>query len=117
MTNAFYIEITPQDRKIKRFLLPPEQLLVGRSQNRCQLLLADPRVSRIHLRIIRSPDLGVTITDMHSANGSFLDGHPLPPGMAITWLIDQTASIGSTQLTLRYGKPPADNDAESIAKT
>ncbi len=108
IANAFYIEIVPQDRKSWRFLLPADQLLVGRSPNRCQLVITDPRVSRIHLRIIRSPDLGVTITDMHSANGSFLDNHPLPPGLAITWLIDQTASIGSAQLTLRYGKPPND---------
>jgi pSer/pThr/pTyr-binding forkhead associated (FHA) protein len=106
MTNAFYIEVMPDNRNIRRFLLPAEQLLVGRSQNRCKLMIPDPRVSRIHLRIVRSPDLGVTITDMHSANGSFLDGHPLPPGMAITWLIDQTVAIGRTQLTLRYGKLP-----------
>jgi pSer/pThr/pTyr-binding forkhead associated (FHA) protein len=96
MMNVFYIEIVPQDLKLWRYLLPADQLLVGRSLNRCQLLITDPRVSRIHLRIIRSPDLGVTITDMHSANGSFLDGHPLPPGMAITWLIDQIALIGDT---------------------
>jgi pSer/pThr/pTyr-binding forkhead associated (FHA) protein len=106
VTNAFYVEIVPPDGKLRRFILPVEQLLVGRSQNRCQLLIPDPRVSRIHLRIIRSPDLGVTITDMHSANGSSLDGHLLPPGMAITWLIDQMVSIGSTQLTLRYGQAP-----------
>ena len=111
MTNAFYVEIAPSDHKVQRLLLPADQLLVGRSSSRCQLVLVDPRVSRIHLRVIRSPDLGVTITDMHSANGSFLDGHVLPPGMAITWLIDQMVSIGSTQLILRYGKipdPPAE---------
>ena len=111
MTNAFYIEIVPQDRKSWRFLLPVDQLLVGRSTNRCQLVITDPRVSRIHLRIVRSPDLGVTITDMHSANGSFLDGHRLPAGLAITWLIDQTTSIGNTQLTLCYGKPPDEASA------
>ena len=108
MMNAFYIEIVPPDRKSWRFLLPAEQLLVGRSPNRCQLVLTDPRISRIRLRINRSSDLGVTITDIYSANGSFLDGHPLPPGMAITWLTDQVASIGSTQLTLRYGQPPSE---------
>ena len=111
MTNTFYVEIIPSDLKIRRFLVPAEQLLVGRSQNRCQLVVTDPRVSRIHLRIVRSPDLGVTITDMHSANGSFLDGHRLPPGMAITWLIDQMAAIGSTQLTLRYGKLPEETSS------
>ncbi|MEO8608724.1 MAG: FHA domain-containing protein [Chloroflexota bacterium] len=117
MTNAFYIEIVPQDGTVRRFLLPTEQLLVGRSRNRCGLIVIDPRVSRIHLRITRSPDLGVTITDMHSANGSFLDGHRLPAGLAITWLIDQLVSIGSTQLTLRYGKAPAGNDVEAASQT
>lgn len=107
MNNAFYIEIVPQEGNIWHFPLPTEQLLVGRSQNRCKLIVRDPRVSRIHVRIVRSPDIGVTVTDMHSANGSFLDGHRLPSGLAISWLIDQVVALGSTQLTLRYGKLPA----------
>jgi len=106
MTNTFYIEIIPPDRKLWRFPLPADQLLVGRSLNRCGLVIHDPRVSRIHLRISRSPDLGVTITDMYSANGSRLDGHALPPGLSINWLIEQTAAVGSTSLILRYGKLP-----------
>jgi pSer/pThr/pTyr-binding forkhead associated (FHA) protein len=106
MTNTFYIEIIAPDSKISRFPLPSDQLLVGRSLNRCGLIIDDPRVSRIHLRVTRSPDLGVTITDMYSANGSTLDGHALPPGMSINWLIEQTAAVGSTNLILRYGKLP-----------
>lgn len=106
MTNTFYIEIVPQDRKIQRFPLPSDQLLVGRSPNRCHLVIDDPRVSRIHLRITRSPDFGVTITDMYSANGSTLDGHTLPPGVSISWLIEQIATIGTVDLVLRYGKLP-----------
>ncbi len=106
MTNTFYIEITPQNGKIWRFLLPSDQLLVGRSPNRCGLVIDDARVSRIHLRITRSPDFGVTVTEMYSANGSTLDGHSLPSGIAISWLIEQTVSIGSTSLSLRYGKLP-----------
>lgn len=112
MTNTFYIEVIPQDQKMGRFPLPPDQLLVGRSPNRCGLVIDDPRVSRIHLRISRSPDLGVTVTDMYSANGSTLDKHSLPSGIAISWLIEQTIVIGSTSLILRYGKLP-DTLAES----
>jgi pSer/pThr/pTyr-binding forkhead associated (FHA) protein len=106
MTNTFYIEITPHNGKIWRFPLPPDQLLVGRSPNRCGLVIDDPRVSRIHLRITRSPDFGVTITEMYSANGSTLDGRSLPSGIAISWLIEQTIIVGSTSLILRYGKLP-----------
>ncbi len=106
MTNTFYIEITPQNRKIWRFPLPSDQLLVGRSPNRCGLVIDDPRVSRIHVRVSRSPDRGVTITDMYSANGSTLDGRLLPPGIAINWLIEQTIVVGTTNLMLRYGKVP-----------
>jgi len=109
MTNTFYIEIKAPNRKIWRFPLPPDQLLVGRSPNRCGLVIDDPRVSRIHLRITRSPDLGVTITDMFSANGSTLDGHALPPGVAISWLIEQTSAVGAVKLVLRYGELPEAN--------
>jgi hypothetical protein len=106
MTNTFYIEVLPPDGKVWYFSLPAEPVMVGRSSNRCKLIVNDPRISRIHLRIFRSPDVGVTITDMYSAHGSKLDGHPLPSGMAISWLLEQTATIGGTTLILRYGLPP-----------
>jgi pSer/pThr/pTyr-binding forkhead associated (FHA) protein len=106
MMNTFYVEVVPQDRKIWRFPLPADQLLVGRSPNRCKLVLDDPRVSRIHLRVVRSPDQGVTVTDMYSANGSALDGHPLLPGISMHWLIEQSITLGNATLILRYGKMP-----------
>jgi pSer/pThr/pTyr-binding forkhead associated (FHA) protein len=85
-------------------ILSGESLIVGRSPRHTGLLLDDLRVSRLHLRIQRDPDTGVTVTDMFSANGSTLDGRPLPPGIPFHWLIDQNVMVGGTRLILKYGE-------------
>lgn len=105
MEACYFIEVLPSDSKSWRFVLPSDGVLVGRSPNRCGLMLADGRVSRIHLRVTRSPERGITIADMYSANGSKLDGRALPPGLGIAWLINQTVKAGDSALTLRYGDP------------
>lgn len=104
-TNTFFVEIVPQGDYIRRVLLEPGNFIVGRSPARAQLALMDSRISRVHLRIARDRDHGITVTDLYSANGTTLDGHPLPPGVAMHWLIDQSIVIGRTRLILRYGRP------------
>lgn len=101
--RSFFLEIVPQDSLPMRLPLPQTALVVGRSARQCQLALDDPRISRVHLRIVREPDLGVTVTDLFSGNGARLDGRRLEPGQAVTWLINQTVEIGGCRLTLRYG--------------
>ncbi len=102
---CFFIEVVPHDGHSWRFILPPEGVIIGRSPNRCGLILRDRRISRIHLRATRSPERGIVISDLYSANGSTLDGHELPPGVGFAWLINQTVRAGSSCLTLRYGDP------------
>jgi pSer/pThr/pTyr-binding forkhead associated (FHA) protein len=102
--TAFYLEIIPHGESILRIPLRMETLLVGRSTNRCQIVLDDSRVSRVHLRIARDLDRGVTVADLHSANGTIFEGHRLRPGEVITWLLDQEVIIGRTRLILRYGQ-------------
>ncbi len=102
-THHFYLDIISFEGKRQRIPLPQTELVVGRSANRCDLVIEDTRISRIHLRISREPDKGITLTDLHSANGTDFDGHKLTPGEPITWLINQTATIGDSRLTLRYG--------------
>ncbi len=104
MTNAFYIDIIPPEGEIRHIPLLSESLLVGRSPRRCNVVMVDGRISRIHLRIQRHPDTGVTVTDMFSAHGSTLDGRPLPPGVPFNWLIEQVIQMGNTRLILRYGE-------------
>lgn len=102
--NSFYIEIIPQADRIRRVLLEPGKLILGRSAKSTQLILPDSRISRVHLRINRDRDHGITVTDLYSANGTLLDDRYLPPGVAIHWLIDQVVTIGRTRLILRYGQ-------------
>ncbi|MBL8155199.1 MAG: FHA domain-containing protein [Anaerolineae bacterium] len=101
-SRTFYLEIVTQQDQLRRVPLHTE-LLIGRSPKRCQVVLPDNRVSRVHLRVQRDPDRGVTVTDLYTANGTTFDGRPLEPGVPITWLINQTALIGETRITLRYG--------------
>lgn len=105
---AFYLEIIPQGQAILRIPLLMETLVVGRSPNRCQIVLDDPRISRVHLRIARDLDRGVTVMDLHSANGTIFEGRRLRPGEVITWLLDQQVLIGQTRLILRYGQAQGD---------
>src|SRR5262245_41102197 len=103
MVNAFYVEIIPHQGTVRRMALSGDSLIVGRSPRHAGLLLDDPRVSRLHVRIQRDPDTGITVTDLFSANGSTLDGRPLPSGIPFHWLIDQVVLIGETRLILKYG--------------
>lgn len=104
MANAYYIEVIPHEGDVRHILLTGESMIVGRSPRRAGVLLEDPRVSRLHLRVQRDPDTGVTVVDLYSANGSTLDGRPLPFGIPFNWLIDQIVVVGTTRLILRYGE-------------
>lgn len=104
LAATFYIEIISQTAPVRRVEISLEELVVGRS-DRCAISVDDPRVSRVHLRVQRRPDRGVTITDLYTANGTTLDGRKIPPGLSISWLIGQTVQVGSVVLILRYGQP------------
>ncbi len=101
--HHFYLDIITQAGQRKRIPLPQTELVIGRSPNRCDLVIDDSRISRVHLRVSRGPDKGITVTDLYSANGTQFDGRQLEPGVPITWLINQTAVIGDCRVTLRYG--------------
>jgi FHA domain-containing protein len=99
-----YLEIIPAEGEIYTLSLPHDgEIVVGRSRNQCRLMLDDPRISRVHLRITCLVSQQIVVMDLHTANGSRLDNRCLPPGMPMTWLINQPIIIGSTHLILRYG--------------
>jgi ABC-type multidrug transport system ATPase subunit len=53
--------------------LPGMEMLIGRDRSRVDICLPDVRVSRVHASIKRG-DRTATITDLKSANGTFVDG-------------------------------------------
>ncbi len=103
MIVSFFIEIVTQDGEMKRVPLQHGQLIVGRSARSSAIVLDDPRVSRVHLQIARDFDQGVMVTDLRSANGTTLDGNPLPPNAPTPWALGQIIGVGQTQLILKYG--------------
>jgi FHA domain len=82
-------------------VLGPDPLVIGRAPG-AGLLLPSIEVSRAHCRVAVS-DTGVSVTDLNSTNGTFIDGErvpgaaPLPPGAVLR--------IGPYRLT--YADPDA----------
>jgi|FLYN01.1.fsa_nt_gi pSer/pThr/pTyr-binding forkhead associated (FHA) protein len=103
MVVSFFIEIVTHTGDVKRVPLQQGQLIVGRSQKSSQIVLDDPRVSRVHLKIVRDYDHGVMVTDLRSANGTTLDGNPLLPNNPTPWALGQIIGVGQSQLILKYG--------------
>jgi pSer/pThr/pTyr-binding forkhead associated (FHA) protein len=106
--NQFYVEIIPPDEETGWYTLPENgEVIFGRSKRSSEVVLNDPRISRVHLRVTTTEDRGVVVTDLFSANGTRLEGRRLKPGVPITWLVDQRIALGHTRLILHYGAPPA----------
>src|SRR6266851_3934284 len=73
--------------------------LVGRESKRSDLLLNDEAVSRAHV-IVRDNDGELTVEDLSSSNGTYLDGKRLEPGQQYPLRIDQPVYIGASLLTV-----------------
>ncbi len=66
-------------------------LAIGRHRRVCDFVVPDETMSRRHFRLLRTAD-GLMIEDLHSLNGTYIDGWRLEPfqlvplrdGMAIT---------------------------------
>jgi pSer/pThr/pTyr-binding forkhead associated (FHA) protein len=52
-------------------------LRIGRDPSRCDIVIMDQTVSRLHAEIHFIPGEGIVIRDMGSANGTFVDGKPI----------------------------------------
>lgn len=81
--------------------LTKPSVLVGRSLM-ADIEISDARVSRVHLLIAGTLESGIKVTDLHSANGTFIDGIPLVPNSPTEWDIGQMVTIGETMLVLRH---------------
>lgn len=71
-------------------------LLVGRLTE-CDLVLDDPLVSRMHARLALTPD-AVTLEDLHSANGVYVNGERLVQVVALN--VGDCVVIGGQELEL-----------------
>lgn len=91
----------------REFPLQEGANLIGRGRG-CYIILPDAKVSRQHAVIHRKGNR-VTITDLGSTNGTFLDGRRIQPHQPHLLRPDITITIGDSILTIRWIKAePAD---------
>src|SRR5262245_20335184 len=100
-----HVVVTAPEGASRRVLLGVSPLTIGTDPS-CDVVVADARVSRCHLEIVRDPR-GVRVRDLGSKNGTFIDrvsieqAH-LDAGSVLT--------AGSTRITLE--QPPGSSRVE-----
>lgn len=110
------LKVLHDKANVKQVKLLPVTL-IGRSTE-CNLKIASSQVSRVHCRITLGDDT-VFVEDLGSANGTLLDGQPLPPHQPMSiapgtriiigpaeFQIDYVAPTSSTMVLPRSGVPP-----------
>lgn len=85
-----------EDNRIQRLLESKGELVIGRS-GQADIQLANPRVSRRHVRVFKKGSL-TFVEDLGSRNGTFLDGKPL--GSSTQWKPGATLTVGLHQFQL-----------------
>lgn len=104
-----WLEIRTKDRDPYQLPLPADKsrIVIGRSVLSSDLPLQDKRVSRVHFQVGINPDGALTITDLHSANGTYLNGQKIPHSVPTSWLRGQSVMVGDTELLLCVDHDPA----------
>ena len=76
--------------------------VVGKEKGLCDLVVDAKGVSRKHFRIDRNSDGGVTVEDLNTVNGTFLNGHKLAPNMTFEVREGDEISFGSVSYYINH---------------
>jgi len=95
-TAMYTPESGPPGIDLKRSITLTDQMLIGRDQERVSIHLPHSQVSRVHAQIIRRDRLAV-VTDLNSANGTFVNGTRIT--QAVTIRTGDQIDIGPYALT------------------
>lgn len=102
--HLYWLEVRYKDGRCEKMLLPlsaaKRRVILGRSSVTSDVALEDMQVSRVHAQIILNGDGSLSVADLHSGNGTFLDGLRLTANMPAIWRSEKTLVIGSTELRL-----------------
>jgi hypothetical protein len=87
-----------------RMVLRPGRYDVGRAQS-CHVSLAADGVSRTHARIVVDDDHQVTVCDLGSTNGTFVNGERLEPFINHRLINNDTLQVGRCELRVGRARP------------
>src|SRR5262245_16397321 len=115
---SFYVQ-TANNRNYTFDIDKPE-VKIGRELKN-DMILDDPRVSRYHAVARQSAD-GVTLRDLESGNGVFVNGHRITPNIDFKLTENDQIKLGSSTLTFQNTDPlrtqfSSDSFREVIQKT
>ena len=69
----FSLKLFGEYAPFDRFLINDNEVFIGRDPEKCQIVLDDPEVSKVHA-VIKRTMLNYTLEDLDSANGIILNG-------------------------------------------
>jgi len=68
-----------ENGEIKESIVGSGSLIIGKQKSKADIVISHLSVSRQHARI-RKEKNGYVITDLHSTNGTYINGEPIAPG-------------------------------------
>ncbi|HMV85015.1 MAG TPA: adenylate/guanylate cyclase domain-containing protein [Blastocatellia bacterium] len=110
---------TPGNKNFTFEVNKPE-ISIGRELKN-DLILDDPRVSRMHAVIVKSEG-GATLRDLGSGNGTFVNGHRIQPNVDFRLKNEDQVKLGSCSITYQEADPmrtqiPSESFREIVQKT
>ena len=84
--------------KIPGSLLAGEGAVIGRSPRNATFLIDDETLSREHARVYYEPEAGLQIEDLHSTNGTRLNGRQLRSGTPTRMANEDAVELGGVKL-------------------
>lgn len=95
----YTLEIVEGSEKGKTAQFTGSQLIIGRDAGRCNLVLSDPEVSRVHARLTRYQGDLFYLEDLNSTYGTKLNSEPVREATLIN--SEDQIVIGSSTIKLR----------------
>lgn len=118
----------PQVGKVRLLVIDPEgaereesfeqmPVIVGRS-SQCDLVLPSNHISRQHVRIDSGANASITVTDLNSTHGTYLNDKPLTPNEPAEYTSDHWLYINDYSLRLlEAGEQPVSASPADVGQT
>ncbi|MEA3341190.1 MAG: FHA domain-containing protein [Chloroflexota bacterium] len=104
-------------KHLAEHIIPTQGLIFGRSAD-CDVVMESPSVSSRHFQILRGRSGKHFVEDLHSKNGTFLNGNRLPPGQRVAITVEDTIRIPGARFLIWDDRPlPDDRTAPDVDTT